>query len=181
MTLASLAKPRAVWRTELNSTFDAAMRQCRSNSAPNLTCKAATPAFRTFVVARPAAELEPPAAADETLAAAGAEARGPPAAAVRGLPAAGERVLPAAARARGPPEGRDEAREGPPQAPQERALPQEPDEARSLLAQGREPLGPPREGRLAQPAREPPEAQELPSAAPRQAAVLRRDSAWPPD
>jgi hypothetical protein len=152
----------------------AATHECRSNSRPNITSdKAATPAFRTFVVARPAAEPEPPAAADERPAAVrAAEAREPPAVAAeaheppgvgarghelpagaeaRGSPAAGAQAgePPAmVARGREPPSAQDEAQEAPPQAPQERALLQEPDEAQTAAeaperpqARGREPLG----------------------------------------
>jgi hypothetical protein len=63
-------------------------------------------------VARPAAALEPPAAADEAQGEAQLQAaagRGPPAAAGHGPPAA-------AARARELPAAQDEAREGPPLA-----------------------------------------------------------------
>jgi hypothetical protein len=123
----------------------AATHECRSNSRPNITSdKAATPAFRTFVVARPAAEPEPPAAADERPAAVrAAEAREPPAVAAEAHEPPG-----VGARGREPAAAQDEAQEAPPQAPQERALLQEPDEAQTATeaperpqARGREPLG----------------------------------------
>ena len=88
-----------------------------------------------LAVARLAAGLEPPAAADE------AQAAEP-------LPAVEARELPAArpllAEAREPQAVEDEAREAPrSQAPRGRESPREPDEARTappLLAQGREQL-----------------------------------------
>jgi hypothetical protein len=90
--------------------------------------------------ARPAAGLEPRAAADEAQAAQrllAAAGHGQPAAQAQG--------------ARGPPAAREAA---PSQAPAARASPQEPDEARMALARGREPpLAQEREAQAAEPER----------------------------
>jgi hypothetical protein len=100
--------------------------------------RAAARAFHTLAAARPAAGLEPRAAADEVQAA-------------QPLPAAGEHERPA--RAAGwheQPAARDEAREAAPsQAPPARALPQGPDEART----GRAPLVQGHEAQAAEPER----------------------------
>jgi hypothetical protein len=110
--------------------------------------RAAARAFHTLAAARPAAGLEPRAAADEVQAA-------------QPLPATGEHERPARAaggherpaRAAGwheQPAARDEAREAAPsQAPPARALPQGPDEART----GRAPLVQGHEAQAAEPER----------------------------
>jgi hypothetical protein len=100
--------------------------------------RAAARAFHTLAAARPAAGLEPRAAADEVQAA-------------QPLPAAGEHERPARAAAwHEQPAARDEAREAAPsQAPPARALPQGPDEART----GRAPLVQGHEAQAAEPER----------------------------
>jgi hypothetical protein len=100
--------------------------------------RAAARAFHTLAAARPAAGLEPRAAADEVQAA-------------QPLPAAGEHERPAqAAGGHERPAARDEAREAAPsQAPPARALPQGPDEART----GRAPLVQGHEAQAAEPER----------------------------
>jgi hypothetical protein len=117
MTRAGLAKPPAVWRSAFDSRHAPMSVERPSEPISDTT---AIRAFRTFVVARLAVGLEPPAAADETLAAVRAEARARPAAGAEAHEprAAGARGRPAAeARGLGPPVGRDEAREGPLLAP----------------------------------------------------------------
>jgi hypothetical protein len=111
----------------------------RVNDGQPTSDRAAAQASRTLAAARPAAGLEPPAAADEVRA---AEPR----------PAAGERERPAARApgARGPPGAQDEAREVVRlQAPRARASPQEPDEALT----GRERLALEHEAQPAEPER----------------------------